>query len=44
VGEPPAERVCRGTLLSRTQYVVDVERWGYADGRLDMLSLEDLEH
>lgn len=25
---------CRGTLLSRTQYLVDTEQWGYADGRL----------
>jgi len=25
---------CRGTLLSRTQYLVDVEQWSYADGRL----------
>ena len=28
------ERVCRGTILSRAQYLVDVERWGYADPRL----------
>jgi hypothetical protein len=27
-------RVCRGTILSRAQYLVDVERWGYADPRL----------
>jgi hypothetical protein len=26
--------VCNGTVLSRAQYLVDVERWGYADGRL----------
>jgi hypothetical protein len=26
-------RVCNGTLLSRSQYLVDVERWGYEDGR-----------
>src|SRR5262249_15911864 len=25
----PDTRVCRGTLLSRVQYVIDVERWGY---------------
>jgi hypothetical protein len=31
---PPAdERVCRGTVLSRQQYLVDVERWGYRDPR-----------
>jgi hypothetical protein len=28
------ERVCQGTLISRAQYLVDVERWGYADPRL----------
>jgi hypothetical protein len=28
------ERVCQGTLVSRAQYLVDVERWGYADPRL----------
>ena len=25
---------CRGTLLSRAQYLTDVSRWGYADARL----------
>jgi hypothetical protein len=29
-GEP----VCCGTLLSRAQYLVDIERWGYRDARL----------
>jgi hypothetical protein len=28
-------RVCQGTLLSRIQYLVDMDRWGYADARLD---------
>ena len=31
---PPELRICRGTLLSRSQYLVDVERWNYADARL----------
>jgi hypothetical protein len=31
---PPALEVCRGTILSRSQYVVDVEERGYRDGRL----------
>lgn len=31
---PPRERVCAGTLLSREQFRVDVEKWGYADARL----------
>ena len=28
------ERVCRGTLVSRAQYLVDVEHWGYLDPRV----------
>jgi hypothetical protein len=31
---PAADRVCRGTLISRAQYLVDVEHWGYTDPRL----------
>jgi hypothetical protein len=31
---PAPERVCQGTLISRAQYLVDVERWGYVDPRL----------
>jgi hypothetical protein len=27
-------RLCRGTLLSRTQYLKDIEAWGYQDARL----------
>src|SRR5689334_4784179 len=27
-------RICRGTLLSRTQYLIDTQQWGYRDGRL----------
>jgi hypothetical protein len=33
-GPPPPEQVCRGTLLSREQYLVDVASWGYEDARL----------
>ncbi|NKE67139.1 nucleotidyltransferase family protein [Ramlibacter sp. RBP-2] len=34
--DPPGDdrRVCAGTLLSREQYLHDVERLGYVDGRL----------
>jgi hypothetical protein len=32
--EPDPERVCNGTMLSREQYLVDVERWGYQDARV----------
>jgi len=34
---PPSSRVCQGTILSRAQYRVDVDRWGYADARLPPL-------
>ena len=27
-------KVCQGTLLSRAQYLVDVDEWGYEDARL----------
>jgi hypothetical protein len=30
----PGPRVCRGTILPRAQYLVDVDRWGYTDPRL----------
>jgi Uncharacterised nucleotidyltransferase len=30
----PSQRVCRGTLLSRQQYLIDTQRWGYLDARL----------
>jgi hypothetical protein len=33
--EPPARRLCRGTLLSGRQFLVDIEEWGYDDARLD---------
>jgi len=28
------EKICRGPLLSRMQYLTDTERWGYQDARL----------
>jgi hypothetical protein len=31
---PPSEQVCQGTLLSRAQYLTDIEKWGYRDARL----------
>lgn len=29
-----AERLCRGPIVSREQYLIDIERWGYTDARL----------
>ncbi len=31
---PPADRVCRGTLVSRAQYLIDIGQYGFADARL----------
>jgi hypothetical protein len=45
--EPPAEKVCRGTLLSRAQYLVDVNEWGYEDARRHprvAMTDEDIAH
>jgi hypothetical protein len=33
---PPEERICQGTLISREQYLPDLERWGFLDARLIM--------
>jgi hypothetical protein len=38
------DRLCAGTLLSREQYLMDIERWGYRDARIapaGNMSLED---
>ncbi len=46
--DPPGEApVCQGTLLSPTQYQIDVEQWGYRDARLPPagdLTPEQIEH
>jgi hypothetical protein len=47
VDRTPAERVCRGTLLSPTEYRIDVDEWGYRDPRLPPsgdLTPEQIEH
>jgi hypothetical protein len=31
---PPGVKLCRGTNLSRSQYLVDLQKWGYIDARL----------
>jgi hypothetical protein len=33
-GAASAERVCAGTFLSRSQYLVDIDEWGYRDLRI----------
>jgi len=35
IDSPPRdERMCRGTLISREQYLVDITEWGYSDARM----------
>lgn len=32
--DPPSDRTCQGTLVSRGQYMVDIGQYGFADARL----------
>lgn len=43
---PEDARVCRGTLVSREQYLIDINDWGYRDARLDERSMlpEEIQH
>lgn len=41
------QRLCRGTLLSRQQYLVDIGEWGFRDARLEErvhMSEKDIAH
>jgi hypothetical protein len=42
-GPPPQEQICQGTIVSRAQYLVDIEHWGYADARLVAGHMEQFE-
>jgi hypothetical protein len=42
----PDKKLCQGTLVSREQYLIDVEQWGYKDARLEPrgnMSAEDIQ-
>lgn len=44
---PPDTKLCQGTLLSREQYLIDIEKWGYQDARLKPhgnMTPEDMAH
>jgi hypothetical protein len=43
---PTRERLCRGTLVSREQYLIDIGDWGYADARLheSTMTPEEIRH
>jgi hypothetical protein len=45
--EPETERLCRGTLLSRTQYLPDIGWWGFDDARLrphGSMTAKEIDH
>ena len=47
IGSDAVERVCNGTMLSREQYLTDVEQWHYEDARVaprGRMSPEDIAH
>ncbi len=44
---PQDDKLCGGTLLSRTQYLKDISEWGYQDARLfpeRFMSRRDIRH
>jgi hypothetical protein len=36
-GHNSDEKICYGTIVSRQQYLIDIDRWGYKDARLEPL-------
>ena len=48
LADPPHdERLCRGTLISREQYLVDILEWGYSDARMaprGLMSPNEIAH
>lgn len=47
--ETPAAdaRLCRGTILSRAQYLVDIDEWGYTDARvkpMGRMTTDEVDH
>jgi len=46
-GPDTDSKICYGTIISRQQYLIDVERWGYNDARLKPLgtmTAEEIGH
>jgi len=39
-----ADKNCYGTILSRQQYLKDIDDWGYDDPRLMNMSHEEIAH
>ena len=47
--DTPAEdgKLCRGTILSRAQYLVDIDEWGYRDARVEpvgRMTTDEVDH
>lgn len=43
----PVRKLCNGTILSRQQYLIDIDEWGYLDGReapRGNMSADDIAH
>jgi hypothetical protein len=43
----PTDQLCQGTFLSRAQYLVDIECWGYCDAWLKptgLMTVADMAH
>lgn len=46
-GDADAAKLCQGTVVSRQQYLIDVQEWGYSDGRLrprGNMTAEEIAH
>ena len=43
----PVRKLCNGTVLSRQQYLIDIDQWGYLDGRAEPrgnMSSDEIAH
>jgi hypothetical protein len=40
---PPKDKVCQGTIISRAQYLVDIEHWEYQDARVAAGLMEEAD-
>ena len=43
----PVRKLCNGTILSRQQYLIDIDEWGYLDGRAEPrgnMSADEIAH
>jgi len=42
IGSNGESKICNGPLVSRAQYLTDVYKWGYTDGRLQGMTHDDI--